>query len=148
MSTSEYIVKPLVDQLVNDIVLRHERKLREAKKLDPTGKTLWKVAIEFLHDNSRPKTKCEFATTGPCFHWCREPIQVSGWVLHQVISKRENAWGAYKTLSANVELQSGWNAQNYATKHTSSNAKNQNSVAGEKGYSFWVWGWQFFYFIR
>ena len=39
MSTSEYIVKPLVDQLVNDIVLRHERKLREAKKLDPTGKT-------------------------------------------------------------------------------------------------------------
>ena len=39
MSTSEYIVKPLVDQLVNDIVLRHERKLREAKKLDPTGET-------------------------------------------------------------------------------------------------------------
>jgi len=37
MSASEYIVKPLVDQLVNDIVLRHERKIREAKKLDPTG---------------------------------------------------------------------------------------------------------------
>ena len=44
MSTSEYIVKPLVDQLVNDIVLRHERKLREAKKLDPTGKT-----FDFFH---------------------------------------------------------------------------------------------------
>ena len=37
MSTSEYIVKPLVDQLLNDILMRHERKQREAKKLDPTG---------------------------------------------------------------------------------------------------------------
>ena len=37
MTASEYIVKPLVDQLVNDIVKQHERKQREAKKLEPTG---------------------------------------------------------------------------------------------------------------
>ena len=34
---SEFIVRPIVDQIINDALLKQERKQREQKKLDPTG---------------------------------------------------------------------------------------------------------------
>ena len=122
MSASEYIVKPLVDQLVNDIVMRHERKQREAKKLEPTGMSLLSpINHETLQ--TRSETSGELAATCVRIYWRREPVQMSGRAVHQVLSQGARPRGAYQTLSPIIELLARFDAEEHAKDDTATDAQ-------------------------